>query len=89
MFTDSFHGLAFSINLGKNFYVFDRDDKSGSYSMNARITDTLATFGLAERHITDENSVLDDKTLDFTQAHQILGQEKEKSINWLLNALKD
>lgn len=89
VFTDSFHGLAFSINFGKNFYVFNRDDQSGPDSMNARITDTLATFGLTARYIADKNAVLDNKPLDFTQAHDILACEKEKSIHWLLNALKD
>lgn len=89
VFTDSFHGLAFSINFGKNFYVFNRDDQSGPDSMNARITDTLATFGLAQRHITDKNAGLDNKPLDFTHAHNVLAREKERSINWLLNALKD
>lgn len=89
VFTDSFHGLAFSINFGKNFYVFDRDDKSGPDSMNARITDTLDTFGLAQRHITGKNAVLDNASLDFTYAHKVLAREKERSINWLLNALKD
>ncbi len=87
--TDSFHGLAFAINFGKNFYVFDRDDQSGENSMNARITDTLELFGLTTRHITDKQAVLTDTVIDFTQAHQILEREKEKSINWLLNALKD
>ena len=89
VFTDSFHGLAFSINFGKNFYVFNRDDQSGPDSMNARITDTLATFGLTARHITDKNAVLDNTPLDFTNAHAILAREKEFSINWLLNALKE
>lgn len=89
VFTDSFHGLAFSINFGKNFYVFNRNDQSGPDSMNARITDTLATFGLTERHITDKNAGLDNKPLDSTHAHNVLAREKERSINWLLNALKD
>ena len=89
VFTDSFHGLAFSINLGKNFYVFNRDDQSGPQSMNARITDTLAMFGLTSRHIMDKNAVLDNKPLDFIKAHEILAREKDFSINWLLSALKD
>ncbi len=89
VFTDSFHGLAFSINFGKNFYVFNRDDQSGPNSMNARITDTLDTFGLTARHITDKHAVLDNKPLDFTHAHEVLAREKEFSRNWLLNALKD
>lgn len=88
VFTDSFHGLAFSINFGKNFYVFNRDDQSGQDSMNARITDTLATFDLAERHITDKKAVLDNIPLDYTYAHEVLTREKEFSINWLLNALE-
>ena len=89
VFTDSFHGLAFCINFGKNFYVFNRDDQSGPQSMNARITDTLATFGLTARHITERSAILDNKPLDFTQVHRILVHEKEKSINWLLDALRD
>lgn len=89
VFTDSFHGLAFSINFGKKFYVFDRDDEAGPQSMNARVTDTLVTFGMTQRHITDKNAILDDEPLNFTKAHEVLVQEKEKSINWLLNALKD
>ena len=88
VFTDSFHGMAFSINFGKNFYVFDRDDKSGANSMNARITDTLNMLGLTNRRITDKNAVLDNAPLDFTRACEILQAEKEKSISWLLSALK-
>ncbi len=89
VFTDSFHGLAFSINFSKNFYVFNRDDESGANSMNARITDTLEMLGLTSRHITNKNAKLDNKRIDFTNAHKILEQEKQRSINWLLNALKD
>ena len=88
VFTDSFHGMAFSINFGKNFYVFDRDDQSGPNSMNARITDTLDMLGLTNRRITDKNAVLDNSVLDFTPAHEVLCKQKEKSINWLLEALK-
>ena len=89
IFTDSFHGLAFSINFGKNFYVFNRDDKFGPNSMNARVTDTLATFGLTARHITDNKAVLNNVPFDFTHAHEVLACEKEKSINWLLDALRN
>lgn len=89
VFTDSFHGLAFSINFGKNFYVFNRDDKTNEKSMNARITDTLKMFGLTKRHITDKGAVLDNTPISYTKAHEILEQEKQKSINWLLDSLKE
>lgn len=88
VFTDSFHGLAFSVNFGKNFYVFNRDDKAGENSMNARITDTLEMLSLTERHITNKNAVLDNVPIDFIQVHKILKEEKQKSITWLLNSLK-
>ena len=89
IFTDSFHGMAFSINFNKNFYVFNRDDKTGSFSMNARITDTLDMLGLSSRYITSEKAILYNNIIDYTKANKILKEEKEKSINWLLNALKN
>lgn len=89
IFTDSFHGLAFSINFGKNFYVFNRNDEIGPNSMNARITDTLNLFNLSDRRIMDNNTILNNTQIDFTNAHKILEQEKQKSINWLLNVLKE
>ena len=89
VFTDSFHGMAFSINFGKNFYAFDRDDKSGTNSMNARITDTLDMLGLTNRHITDKNAELNDSAIDFTRAHEILQTEKQLSAQWLLHALTE
>lgn len=87
VFTDSFHGMAFAINFGKNFYVFDRDDASGAGSMNARITDTLEMLGLGARRITDKNAVLDNAPLDFARAHEILEKQKRFSAQWLLDAL--
>ena len=89
VFTDSFHGMAFSINFGKNFYVFNRDDKSDSKSMNARITDTLSALGLSARHLTSPDDKTDNAPLDFSPAHAALARAKAHSANWLLNALKD
>lgn len=89
IFTDSFHGMAFSINFEKKFYVFNRDDLSGEKSMNARITDMLDMLSLTSRYITDKNIILDNIPLDYIQANKILKEEKEKSIEWLLDALKD
>jgi len=87
IFTDSFHGMVFSINFNKKFYVFNRDDKSGNLSMNARITDMLDMLGLSSWYITDEKAILDNNVIDYTQVNKILKEEKEKSIKWLLNAL--
>lgn len=87
VFTDSFHGMAFSINFNKDFYVFNRDDKAGVNSMNSRITDTLSMLELSDRHITEKNAILENKPIDYTATNKILNQKKEFSVNWLLNAL--
>jgi hypothetical protein len=57
--------------------------------MNARITDMLDMLGLSSRHITDKNAVLDNNNINYTQANKILKKEKDKSMNWLLNSLKN
>jgi len=87
IFTDSFHGMAFALNFGKNFYVFDRDDASGAGSMNARITDTLDMLGLSQRRITDPNAVLDNTPLDFSSPQRLLQEQKQLSQKWLMSAL--
>ncbi|MBR1979686.1 polysaccharide pyruvyl transferase family protein [Candidatus Proelusimicrobium excrementi] len=89
IFTDSFHGMAFSINFNKDFYVFNRDDKDGINSMTSRITDTLSMLGLTERHIKTQDTVLEKHPINYTHANTILLKQKEFSVNWLLNALKD
>jgi len=88
IFTDSFHGLAFSINFSKQFYVFNRDDKSGPESMIARITDTLDLFRLQDRHITTPNAVPTERPINYIPVQEILASRKKESMEWLLNALE-
>ena len=87
VFTDSFHGMAFSINFNKNFYVFNRDDQVGSLSMNVRITDMLNMLNLSSRYIVDRKALLNNTSINYMQVNEILREEKEKSIKWLLDAL--
>lgn len=89
VFTDSFHGLAFSINFSKQFYVFNRDDQAGPQSMNARITDTLDLFQLSHRHITSPTQSITQEAIDYSPVQKILAKRKQESIEWLFNALKN
>lgn len=88
VFTDSFHGLAFSINFEKQFFVFNRDDQAGAQSMSARITDTLDLFGLQSRHIT-KPADLAAQPIDYTPVRAILAKRRQESLDWLMEALSD
>lgn len=52
--TDSFHGVAFSINLQKDFFVYNREYSAGT-GQNARIECILKQYNLVSRLILDVN----------------------------------
>ena len=69
--TNSFHGLAFSINLNKQFTVVKRNE------FNSRIDSLLEITGLTERminHNLDMNIV--DKPIDYNKVNDILNNER-------------
>ncbi len=53
IFTDSFHGTAFSVNLGRNFFSFPKGSKNDKQSINSRLTDLLDMCSLKERFVDD------------------------------------
>lgn len=84
--TNSFHGMVFSILYRKNFWVFKRGN------MNSRIYDLLQLLNLTNRIIDLENlesieNVNYEERIDYDNVYKILNNEKEKSINFLTNAL--
>lgn len=84
--TDSFHGCVFSILLEKPFIVFDRQSKMPS--INSRIDTLLTKFKLESRkaeNIKDNKQIFE---IDYSHISQILEYEREKTINYLKNALK-
>ncbi len=84
VFTDSFHGTAFSINLQVPFVVFERVE--GGNSMSSRITTLLQKTNLNNRHYKqlDANNIDD---IDFLHSQGVLSAEREREINYLKNAL--
>jgi len=84
--TNSFHGMVFSILNRKNFWVFTRGN------MNSRIYSLLEILGLQDRIIDsdkiDEVNKIDiSSEVDYNKVYQILEKEKEKSLNFLKQAL--
>ena len=84
VFTDSFHACVFSILFNRPFVVFDREDSVEK--MNSRIDTLLSTFKLEDRRYI-KCRLNDMLTFDYTEAHRILDSEREKSFNWLKNAI--
>lgn len=84
MCTDSFHGVVFSLIMKSPFIVFERKDKNKS--MNSRLETLLTKFNMENRLYNN----LGDKEIfnvNFTEVDQIINTEKEKTLNYLKNAL--
>lgn len=84
VFTDSFHGTAFSLNLQKPFVVFDRVE--GGASMSSRITSVLAKTGMTDR-IFAEAEKTDVSSADFTEAAAVIAAERERIKDYLAHAI--
>lgn len=84
--TDSFHGTAFSINFNIPFTTLVNPNSM----MNSRVLSILKITNLEDRMIYDTLNG-DYKpistTVDFVNANQILNKWKEKSLNFLSQAL--
>ncbi|MEE1043657.1 MAG: polysaccharide pyruvyl transferase family protein, partial [Clostridia bacterium] len=74
--TNSFHGLAFSINLNKQFVVIKRNE------FNSRIDSLLEMTGLTER-LVDYNLDMDivNKEIDYNSVNDILNAERIRTQN--------
>lgn len=82
-FTDSFHGVVFSIILQTPFIVFER--KSKGFSMYSRIDTLLEMFDMKNREVNGfEGDIF---SMDFTKTIDVLQEEKEKSLEYFINTL--
>lgn len=82
--TDSFHAIAFSVNLKKQFWAFKRFKEEDSASQNSRIDDFLDRFGLLNRYWA--NSDLN-SNIDYSSVHEILFNYREESRMYLRQKL--
>lgn len=84
--TDSFHGACFAIVFNKPFIAI------GNYKRGIKRFETLLTnLGLQDRliydatHIPHEDRYLN--RIDYTDVNTILQTERERSVNWLKQAM--
>lgn len=81
-FTDSFHGVVFSIILQTPFVVYERQ-YSGP-SMYSRIETILDNFDMKDREANGFDK--DIFSMDFSGTHEVLDKEYNKSVNYLKEA---
>ena len=85
--TDSFHGMAFSVNFRKNFAVVKRADTDAG--KHTRVNDFLSKIKLADRIVTDEN--LQDfkfSEINYEESGKILEEWVKSSSDYFENSLK-
>ncbi len=81
--TNSYHGVIFSINFNKDFFVVIPEHSAD------RVLDILDSYRLRDR-LQKEGSELpakEDMKIDYTMVEPVLRREREKSIEFLKNSL--
>lgn len=83
--TNSFHGTAFSINFGKEFYTITPTRKHN----NSRQRSILELFKLQGRLIAENTPIenISMGAIDYAAVSQILEDERKKSIEFLTNSI--
>ncbi len=83
--TNSFHGVAFSINFRKNFFFDMPPAKAG---VGSRIADITNRYALADRNLSGEGFALTTDAPDFSTADTMLEEDRKQSFAFIDSFLK-
>lgn len=86
IFTDSFHGLAFSVINEKQFFIFYRKREDSTTHRNSRIDNILNMWQLQDRLITSE-SMTTTESIDYEKVTGLVKAKREESMKFLNKAL--
>lgn len=87
VFTDSFHGTAFSLVFNKQFYVFDRDNDKDKTSGNSRLLDLLDELNLKDQYLKSKKEIITNKVIDYKNVNDLLEKRIQSSKAWLKKAI--
>lgn len=82
--TNSFHGLCFSINFEKEFYMQLLPEPA---KVNSRLENILKKFELEDREIRTIKELYKVKKIDYSVVNKILEQERKCSHKYLSNII--
>ena len=84
--TDSFHGMAFSVNFNKQFLPFKRFPDRAADNQNSRVIDFLASVGLKDRLY--DGGKPDVSNIDYRAVNEKLDGLRKESRQYLDGALE-
>ena len=84
--TNSFHGVAFSINFEKNFF-FDMPPKKAG--VGSRISDITERYALADRNLSADSFTETVDAPDFSVKKELLEQDRRFSFEFINSFLAD
>lgn len=85
--TDSFHGICLSIIFEKDFFAFERFERTDIINQNDRISEILNIFRLENRLISEYTMVDLSTKINYVEVKNILKKEINKSQDFLKGAL--
>ena len=88
--TDSFHGVALSINLGKQFAAFKRFKDDEPICQNSRIYNILNKLNLEDRIISTDTPLtfFEDILIDYDTTRMLLESERKFSLGFLKKSIE-
>lgn len=88
--TDTFHGTIFSIINEKPFATIIRKSEGDSYGNEEKLGFLLEMMKLSERRvINDDILAVFEQSIDYTKTNIILNKERQKSRDYLSDALSE
>ena len=90
VFTDSFHGLAFSVINHKQFFVFYRKRRDSKQSRNSRIDNILSMWDCEDRLVVDPTMDWTNKDIvpiDYSHVESLITEKRNESLDYLKKAI--
>lgn len=87
VFSDSYHGIIFSLLFHKEFYMFERFKSTDPICQNSRIAQLCNYFNINSRILSKDKRCTDCELYDFGDFEKALKKERKSSIKYLEDAL--
>ncbi|MBR4893209.1 MAG: polysaccharide pyruvyl transferase family protein [Clostridia bacterium] len=82
--TSSFHGMALSIVLNKEFFY---DLSVSPNNHNSRLTTLASSLSLTEREMKENKELSINEKIDYEKIEQLLNEKRRESIDFLIKGL--